>query len=180
MSSPSITELAAAARLELKPLWDARIATLKVNAAAAEAAERERLKREARIIAVANRQHGVQAAAAAAERNRLALEILQDEMAEMKRQMAAAAPPPEPEALHMRERVIQLDTLYKSSLEELATARAEIAALKGVLNALIGTVASSKGISIGTDSKRDENCLLLRNYIKAHLGSSNADSIYLG
>jgi hypothetical protein len=70
-------------------------------------------------------------------RSRSPLEILQDEMAEMKRQMAAASRSPEPEALHMRERVIQLDTLYKSSLEELATARAEIAALKSVVGDLI-------------------------------------------
>jgi hypothetical protein len=51
-------------------------------------------------------------------------------MAEMKRQMAAAARPPEPEALHLRERVIQLDTLYKSSQEE-------IVALKSVVCDLI-------------------------------------------
>ena len=121
-------------------------------AAAAAAAERERLEREARIIAAAERQQALlradrleaeQAAAArlvaeqaalAAEVERLRarspLEILQDEMAEMKRQMAAAARPPEPEALHLRERVIQLDTLYKSSQEE-------IAALKSVVCDLI-------------------------------------------
>ena len=120
--------------------------------AAAAAAERERLEREARIIAAAERQQALlradrleaeQAAAArlvaeqaaiATEVERLRarspLEILQDEMAEMKRQMAAAARPPEPEALHLRERVIQLDTLYKSSQEE-------IVALKSVVCDLI-------------------------------------------
>jgi hypothetical protein len=115
MSSLSITEQAAQAattpaeRLEAEQAAAARL----VAEQAALAAEVERL------------------------RARSPLEILQDEMAEMKRQMAAASRSPEPEALHLRERVIQLDTLYKSSLEELATARAEIAALKSVVGDLI-------------------------------------------
>ena len=158
MSSLSITERAAAV---LKAEAAARLAAEQATqaASAAAAAERERLEREARIIAAAERQQALlraerleaeQAAAArlvaeqaalAAEverlRSRSPLEILQDEMAEMKRQMATVSRPPEPEALHLRERVIQLDTLYKSSLEELATARAEIAALKSVVGDLI-------------------------------------------
>ena len=151
MSSLSITEQALAV---LKAEAAARLAAEQATqaTAAAAAAERERLEREARIIAAAERQQALlraerleaeQAAAArlvaeqaalAAEVERLRarspLEILQDEMAEMKRQMAAAARPPEPEALHLRERVIQLDTLYKSSLEEMAAMREEIKQLK--------------------------------------------------
>ena len=151
MSSLSITEQALAV---LKAEAAARLAAEQATqaTAAAAAAERERLEREARIIAAAERQQALlraerleaeQAAAArlvaeqaalAAEVERLRarspLEILQDEMAEMKRQMAAAARPPEPEALHLRERVIQLDTLYKSSQEE-------IVALKSVVCDLI-------------------------------------------
>jgi len=51
------------------------------------------------------------------------IEILQQEIAEMKRQMSSILRTPEPEALHLR--------------EELATACAEIAALKSVVGDLI-------------------------------------------
>ena len=52
-------------------------------------------------------------------RNRSETEILRDEVAEMKRQMAAfLSRSPDPEAVHLRERVVELDTLYKSALSE--------------------------------------------------------------
>ena len=192
MSSLSITERAAAV---LKAEAAARLAAEQATqaASAAAAAERERLEREARIIAAAERQQALlraerleaeQAAAArlvaeqaalAAEVERLRarspLEILQDEMAEMKRQMAAAARPPEPEALHLRERVMQLDALYKSSQEE-------IAALKSLVDALIGHCASRRGCGI---PNADENCIRLRQYIKLQYGDgTGVDGIYMG
>ena len=191
MSSLSITERAAAV---LKAEAAARLAAEQATqaASAAAAAERERLEREARIIAAAERQQALlraerleaeQAAAArlvaeqaalAAEVERLRarspLEILQDEMAEMKRQMAAAARPPEPEALHLRERVMQLDALYKSSQEE-------IAALKSLVDALIGHCASRRGCSIRNG---DERSLLLKEYIKLQYGDgTGVDGIYM-
>jgi hypothetical protein len=114
-------------------------------AAAADAAEKERLEREARIIAAAERQQAllraerIEAEAKAAEikvaeqaaldaelvrlRARAPLEILQEEMAEMKRQMAILQ---EAEPLHLR-----------ASREELASARAEIVALKEQVSSLL-------------------------------------------
>ena len=134
MSSLSITEQALAV---LKAEAAARlVAEQAAQAAAAE--DHQALLRayrlEAELAARGERLDALEQAAIATEVERLRarspLEILQDEMAEMKRQMAAAARPPEPEALHLRERVIQLDTLYKSSLEEMAAMREEIKQLK--------------------------------------------------
>ena len=118
-------------------------------AAISAATERDRLEREARIIAAAERQQALlraerleaeQAAAkqAAAEqaaldaeiarlRARTPLEVMQDEMAEMKRQMAAFSRPPE--ALHLRVDG-ELDMRFKSSKEELAALREELMALR--------------------------------------------------
>ena len=126
-------------------------------AAAADAAEKERLEREARVIAAAERQQAllraerIEAEAKAAEtrtaeqaaldaelarlRARAPLEILQEEMAEMKRQMAKLrAPVAEP--LHLRTDG-ELDMRFKSSREELASARAEISALKEQVSSLL-------------------------------------------
>ena len=120
-------------------------------------AERQRIEREARIIAAAERQQALlraerleaeQAAAsqAAAEqealdaeiarlRSRTPLEVLQDEMAEMKRQMASRPAPmlldDEREAFYS-----ELTARFKSSKEELATARREIAELKKQMDTL--------------------------------------------
>ena len=117
-------------------------------AIAAEVAEKERLEREARVIAAAERQQAllraerIEAEAKAAEtraaeqaaldaeltrlRARTPLEILQEEMTEMKRQMAMLQ---NAEPLHLRTDG-ELDMRFKSSREELASARAEIVALK--------------------------------------------------
>ena len=156
MASTSIKELAL---LRIKIEEEERLAKEQaaLAAAAATAAERDRLEREARIIAAAERQQALlraerleaeQAAAkqAAAEqaaldaeitrlRARTPLEIMQDEMAEMKRQMAIFSRPPPPEALHLRLDG-ELDMRFKSSKEELATARAEIAELKALVRGL--------------------------------------------
>jgi hypothetical protein len=144
-------------------------------AAAADAAEKERLEREARIIAAAERQQAllraerIEAEAKAAEikvaeqaaldaelvrlRARAPLEILQEEMAEMKRQMAKLrAPVAEPLHLHTDG---ELDMRFKSSREELALARAEIDALKeqvGLLRQKMGgkfVIRSPFGGAIG-------------------------------
>lgn len=127
-----------------------RLAALKaVQIAQVQAdAERQHLEREARIIAAAERQQALlraerleaeQAAAsqAAAEqealdaeiarlRSRTPLEVLQDEMAEMKRMLLARPTPPQRELRVDGE----LDMRFKSSRDELAAARAEIVALK--------------------------------------------------
>ena len=155
MASTSIKELAL---LRIKIEEEERLAKEQATlaAAAARAAERDRLEREARVLAAAERQQALlraerleaeQAAAkqAAAEqaaldaeitrlRARTPLEIMQDEMAEMKRQMATFSRPP-PEALHLRLDG-ELDMRFKSSKEELATARAEIAELKALVRGL--------------------------------------------
>jgi hypothetical protein len=156
MASTSIKELAL---LRIKIEEEERLAKEQATlaAAAARAAERDRLEREARVLAAAERQQALlraerleaeQAAAkqAAAEqaaldaeitrlRARTPLEIMQDEMAEIKRQMATFSRPPPPEALHLRLDG-ELDMRFKSSKEELATARAEIAELKALVRGL--------------------------------------------
>ena len=147
MSSPSITERAHAL---VKAETAARIAAEQIAqaAAASAAAERDRLEREARIIAAAERQQALlraerleaeqaAAAAAAAEQTALAaevarlrartpLEVLQDEMAEMKRQMASRPTAPQ-QQLRMDG---ELDMRFKSSREEVAALREELAALR--------------------------------------------------
>ena len=106
---------------------------------------------------------------------RTPLEVLQEEMAEMKRQIASRLLlDDEREAFYS-----ELTARFKSSKDELATARGEIAELKALLHAVIGKVGSMRGVQINKDSA-DENSHLLKNYIKAHLGGSNVDSIYMG
>ena len=149
----SITERAAAV---IKAEAAARLVADQATqaAAASAAAEKDRLEREARIIAAAERQQALlraerleaeqtAAAAAAAEQTALAaevarlrartpLEVLQDEMAEMKRLLAARpAAPPQPKQLRMDG---ELDMRFKSSREE-------VAALREALVALSATVA---------------------------------------
>ena len=160
MSSLSITERAAAV-LKAEAVAQLAAERAALSAAVSAAAERDRLEREARIIAAAERQQALlraerleaeQAAAAqaaaeqaaiAAEverlRARTPLEVMQDEMAEMKRLLAALARPPEPEAVHLRERVLELDTLYKSSRQETAAMQKEIKQLKESMLALADT-----------------------------------------
>ena len=145
----SITERAAAV---IKAEAAARLVAEQATqaAASAAAAEKDRLEREARIIAAAERQQALlraerleaeQAATAqaAAEQTALAaevarlrartpLEILQDEMAEMKRLLAARpAAPPQPQQLRIDG---ELDMRFKSSREEVAALREELAALR--------------------------------------------------
>ena len=149
----SITERAAAV---IKAEAAARLVADQATqaAAASAAAEKDRLEREARIIAAAERQQALlraerleaeqtAAAAAAAEQTALAaevarlrartpLEVLQDEMAEMKRLLAARpAAPRQPQQLRIDG---ELDMRFKSSREE-------VAALREALVALSATVA---------------------------------------
>ena len=149
MSSCSVT-LQERALLAIKAEEADRLAALKaLQIAQIQAdAERQRLEREARIIAAAERQQALlraerleaeQAAAsqAAAEqaaldaeiarlRRRTPLEVLQDEMVEMKRLLASRPSSPQRELRVDGE----LDMRFKSSREELAAARAEIVAMK--------------------------------------------------
>ena len=145
----SITERAAAV---IKAEAAARLVADQATqaAAASAAAEKDRLEREARIIAAAERQQALlraerleaeqtAAAAAAAEQTALAaevarlrartpLEVLQDEMAEMKRLLAARpAAPPQPQQLRIDG---ELDMRFKSSREEVAALQKELAALR--------------------------------------------------
>ena len=106
---------------------------------------------------------------------RTPLEVLQEEMAEMKRQMASRLLlDDEREAFYS-----ELTTRFKSSKDELAAVRGEIAEMKALLHAVIGKVGSMRGVQINKDNA-DENSHLLKNYIKAYLGGSNVDSIYMG
>ena len=154
MSSLSITERAAAV-LKAEAVAQLAAERAALSAAVSAAAERDRLEREARIIAAAERQQALlraerleaeQAAAAQAAseqaaisaeverlRARTPLEVMQDEMAEMKRLLAAFSRPPEPEAVHLRERVLELDTLYKSSRQETAALQDELVALRATV-----------------------------------------------
>ena len=156
MSSCSVT-LQERALLAIKAEEADRLAALKalqITQVQADA-ERQRLEREARIIAAAERQQALlraerleaeQAAAsqAAAEqealdaeiarlRRRTPLEVLQDEMAEMKRMLLTR-----PASTQRELRVDgELDMRFKSSREELAAARAEIVALKNQVDTLL-------------------------------------------
>jgi hypothetical protein len=188
-----------------------RIAAAKAEAAAKEQAERAvrvqlQAERElARIAAertLAEEQAlAVQAAEAAALQAELArlrarseTEILRDEMVQMRAEMATLKlqscplPPLPQQEIHLRADG-ELDMRFKSSKEELATARGEIAELKGLLHAVIGRVARIAGVNI---QNGDKNCMLLKNYILAHHDCSQVDpnggvappsnvmSIYLG
>ena len=114
-------------------------------------------------------------------RARSEIDVLRDEVAQMRAEQMAAL-----KACHLARLPLQeiplhafgeLDLSVKSSKEELATARGEIAELKALVHALIGTVARRAGVQI---NKCDENGERLKNYIKAHHGGSNVDSIYMG
>ena len=114
-------------------------------------------------------------------RARSEIDVLRDEMAQMRAEQMATL-----KAWHLARLPLQeiplhafgeLDISVKSSKEELATARGEIAELKALVHALIGTVARRAGVQINNG---DENSARLKNYIKAHLGGSNVDSIYMG
>jgi len=175
MSSLSITERAAAV-LKAEAVAQLAAERAALSAAVSAAAERDRLEREARIIAAAERQQALlraerleaeQAAAAqaaseqaaiAAEverlRARTPLEVMQDEMAEMKRLLAALSRPPEPEAVHLRERVLELDTLYKSSRQETAAMQKEIKQLKESMLALADSFSWSTMICQRGDAPR--------------------------
>jgi len=151
-------------------------------------AERELARIAAERALAAEEAAAVQAAEAAALqaelkrlRARSEIEILRDEMAQMRAEQMAVL-----KACHLARLPLQeiplhafgeLDISVKSSKEELAAARGEIAELKGLLHALIGSVARHRGVSIDAS---DENSKHLKNYIKAHHGGSNVDSIYMG
>lgn len=156
MSSPSIKKKAYDEVERLKAAAAAE-QVAQAAAAAAAAAERDSLERDARIIVAAERQQAFlraerleaeQAAAAqvasekaaiAAEVKRLLarspLEILQDEMDEVKRQMASL---PTPRLLDNERDAFysELGMRFKSSKDELAIARAEIAELKKQVDTL--------------------------------------------
>jgi hypothetical protein len=147
MSSTSV--LAAARAILAAEVAAARQEAEKVaRAAADEAAERARQEAAARVVAAAERQQALlcaerlEAKAAAAEmraaeqaaiaaeverlRARTPLEILQDEVAEMKTRLVSA---PAPEPLHLRIDG-DLDMRFKSSRDEIATLKAEMAVLR--------------------------------------------------
>ena len=175
----------------------------RIAAAEAEAAAKEQAERSARLQLQTERELARLAAerALAAEeaaalqsadaralqaelkrlRARSEIEILRDEVAQMRAEQMATlkayhlARLPQQE-IHLRTDG-ELDMRFKSSKEELATARGEIAELKGLLHALIGSVARHRGVGIDAP---DENGRRLKNYIKMHLGGSNVDSIYMG
>ena len=63
----------------------------------------------------------------------------------------------------------ELDMRFKSSKEELATARGEIAELKGLLDALIGCVARDHGVCMNSPDWSDWR--VLKKYI---LGQENS------
>ena len=140
-------------------------------AIAAEVAEKERLEREARVIAAAERQQAllraerIEAEAKAAEtraaeqaaldaeltrlRARTPLEILQEEMAEMKRQMAMLQ---NAEPLHLR-----------ASREQLESARADIVALKDQVSSLL-----SGGFVIRNKNDGNSHLTLMRQGFGQH------------
>ena len=175
----------------------------RIAAAEAEAAAKAQAERAARVQLQAERelariaaeralaeeqalaQRAADARALQAElarlRARSEMDILRDEVAQMRAEQMATlkayhlARVPQQE-IHLRSDG-ELDMRFKSSKEELATARGEIAELKALVHALIGTVARRAGVQI---NKCDENGERLKNYIKAHHGGSNVDSIYMG
>ena len=175
----------------------------RIASAQAEAAAKEQAERSARVQLQAERelariaaeralaaeqalaQQAADARALQAElarlRARSEMDILRDEVAQMRAEQMATlkayhlARVPQQE-IHLRTDG-ELDMRFKSSKEELATARGEIAELKGLLHALIGSVARHRGVGIDAP---DENGRRLKNYIKMHLGGSNVDSIYMG
>jgi len=186
-------------------------------AAQAEAAAKEQAERAARVQLQAERelariaaertlaeeqalaQQAADARALQAElarlRARSEIDVLRDEVAQMRAEQMALL-----KACHLAHLPLQEIPLHafgelgisvKSSKEELATARGEIAELKGLLDALIGRVARVAGVNIPQQNS-DKNNELLKNYILAHhdctqadrtggwVGPSNANSIYLG
>jgi len=175
----------------------------RIAAAEAEAAAKAQAERAARVQLQAERelariaaeralaeeqalaQRAADARALQAElarlRARSEIDVLRDEMAQMRAEQMAAL-----KACHLARLPLQeiplhafgeLDISVKSSKEELATARGEIAELKALVHALIGTVARRAGVNI---QNGDENGARLVRYIKAHHGGSNVDSIYMG
>ena len=124
--------------------------------AEAERNERIRLETERELTRAAVERSLIEKAAAEAQaaeavalqaeltrlRNRNETEILRDEMTQMRAEITAlkARPipllTPPPQDLHLRIDG-ELDMRFKSSKEELATARAEIAELKAVVNSLL-------------------------------------------
>lgn len=116
-------------------------------------------------------------------RARSEIEILRDEIALMRAEQMATLKACHDAHLPLQEIPLhafgELNLHVKSSKEELATARAEIAELKRLVHSLIGKVGSMRGVQINKASA-DENSECLKNYIKARLGGSNVDSIYMG
>ena len=139
-------------------------------------AERELARIAAERALAAEEAAAVQAAEALALqaelkrlRARSETEILRDEMAQMRAEQMATlkayhlARLPQQE-IHLRTDG-ELDMRFKSSKEELATARGEIAELKGLLHAVIGRIGRLAGVNIQNGDKNSE---LLKNYILAH------------
>lgn len=166
-----------------------------------------RILEEEKLCSFYEEQKRTAAATAAAEaahlqaelkrlRARSEIEILRDEVAQMRAEQMAAL-----KACHLARLPLQeiprgafgeLGLHANSSKEELATARGEIAELKALLHAVIGRLGSIAGVNI-RNCDRDENGARLRNYILAHhdptlprdhtgghQGPSNVHSIYLG
>ena len=162
----------------------------KAEAAAKEQAERE-LARIAAERTLAEEQALAQQAADAralqAElarlRARSEMDILRDEVAQVRAEQMALL-----KACHLAHVPLQgihlradgeLDMRFKSSKEELATARGEIAELKGLLDALIGTVAREHGVCI-PDNQDWSSSQRLKKYILAQENSRSRPCNSLG
>ena len=177
-----------------------RIASAKAEAAAKEQAERSvrvQLQAERELARIAAErtlaeeqalaQQAADARALQAElarlRARSEIEVLRDEIALMRAEQMATLKACHDAHLPLQEILLhtfgELNLHVKSSKEELATAHAEIAELKRLVHSLIGKVGSMRGVQINKASA-DENSECLKNYIKARLGGSNVDSIYMG
>ena len=187
----------------------------RIASAQAEAAAKEQAERSARVQLQAERelariaaeralaeeqalaQQAADARALQAElarlRARSEIDVLRDEMAQMRAEQMATL-----KAYHLARAPLQeihlrtdgeLDMRFKSSKEELATARAEIAELKALLHAVIGRIGTQLGVNI---QNQDQNGAVLTNYILAHhdptlptqtgghWGPSNVRNYYLG
>ena len=156
--------------------------------------EAKRIFEEEKLCSFYEEQKRIAAATAKAEaahfqaelarlRARSEIEVLRDEIALMRAEQMATLKACHDAHLPLQEIPLhafgELNLHVKSSKEELATARAEIAELKRLVHSLIGKVGSMRGVQINKASA-DENSECLKNYIKARLGGSNVDSIYMG
>jgi len=97
---------------------------------------------------------------------RTPLEILQDDMAKMKCLLASL----ELRVEEQEKELVALRDLHRDEIKD----------TKGLLGAIIGSVARQRGVGI-PNSCQDENSKHLKGYIKAQFGdNTNVESIYMG